>query len=133
MNRYQRAALVVALMLVAVIGVACSGSSDDSAKSDSPNPTAVKNGDAQITSFEVPASAECAGKTSTTVTVSYATKDAEKRELYVDGRPVAGTERSSGSVDAAVHCDPLPHTFVMVAYDAENHRTALEKKLTTNA
>jgi hypothetical protein len=67
------------------------------------------------------------------VTVGYATSGASKQELYVDGRPVPGTDVATGSVTAPVHCDPLPHTFVMIAYDAAGRRTALEKKLTTNS
>jgi hypothetical protein len=83
-------------------------------------------------SFEVPATADCAGATSTTVTVTYATEGAKKQELYVDGRITPGTDATSGSVVAPVHCDPLPHTFVLVAYDENGRRTAAEKKLTTN-
>jgi hypothetical protein len=120
------------MVLVVAAMAACSGDSSSGAQKPATS-TSEAAGDAKVTSFEVPASAECAGSTSTTVTVSYATSGASKQELYVDGRTVPGTDATSGSVTAPVHCDPLPHTFVMIAYDTAGRRTALEKKLTTNS
>lgn len=134
-NHYRRflPVLLAGAMFVAL--GACSG--DDGGSAAGGTTTTVANnekpGTAQVTSFEVPASVECSGKTSTTVDVTYATADAKKQELYVDGRIVPGTDAASGTVSAPVHCDPLPHTFVMVAYDADGRRTPVEKKVTTNA
>jgi hypothetical protein len=126
--------LVVASLMVAALGACGGGGGDDNASGATSTTVAntEKPGTAQVTSFVVPASVECTGKTSTTVDVQYATSGAKKQELYVDGRLVPGTDAASGTVSAPVHCDPLPHTFVMVAYDANGRRTPMEKKVTTN-
>jgi hypothetical protein len=89
-------------------------------------------GAARITSFDVPKSVDCQGKTSTMVTVSYAVSKAKKQVLAVDGRELGGTGKSKASVEAPVHCDPLPHTFVLAAYDSSGKRTTQQKILTTN-
>lgn len=135
--RELRRALAVLLVVVAGAAAVAGCSSDNSsAKSSGATATTAKGGDvpgtAKVTSFEVPATADCAGATSTSVTVTYTTEGAKKQELYVDGRITPGTDATSGSVVAPVHCDPLPHTFVLVAYDPNGRRTATEKKLTTN-
>ena len=124
----------VVLAVVGVLGItACSsGSSGSSAsKATATTSAAATSGAMKVVSFEVPATAACSGKTSTTVTVTYATSGAAKEQLSVDGRPVA-LNGPSGSVQAPVHCDALPHTFVLFAYDAAGHHVAAEKKLTTN-
>jgi hypothetical protein len=66
------------------------------------------------------------------VQVRYATKGADRQDVIVDGRVVPGTESARGSVDAPVHCDPLEHTVVLVAYDSKGHRTAQTKFLHTD-
>jgi len=129
-------ALLVAIVAAAALSGCGGGDSSSSASSTTSTKTTTTQADvpgtAKVTSFEVPATAACGGATSTTVTVSYATQDAAKQELYVDGRLSPGTDAASGSLAVPVHCDPLPHTFVMVAYDGNGRRTAVEKKLTTN-
>ena len=120
------------LVLVAAVLTGCGGDSSSSAQPKATTTTADVPGTAKVTAFDVPASVACTGATSTSVTVSYGTSGSSKQELYVDGAIVPGTDAASGTVSAPVHCDPLPHTFVMIAYDAAGHRTALEKKLTTN-
>jgi ABC-type glycerol-3-phosphate transport system substrate-binding protein len=130
----QISLLVLAVALMAALA-ACSSGGDDSAQGATSTTTVSnteKPGTARVTTFDVPASVDCGGKTSTTVQVQYATSGAKKQELYVDGRIVSGTDAASGTVSAPVHCDPLPHTFVMVAYDANGRRTPVEKKVTTN-
>jgi hypothetical protein len=126
-------AIALGGMIVASLA-ACSGGSDSSSASptSTTTPAPEKPGTAQVTTFEVPASVECGGTTSTTADVQYGTSGAKKQELYVDGRLVSGTDAPTGTVTAPVHCDPLPHTFVMVAYDNDGRRTAAEKKVTTN-
>ena len=89
-------------------------------------------GDARIVTFDVPATVQCGGKTSTDVTVQYKVSGAKKSELVVDGRPYSLTD-SSGEQKATVRCDSLPHTMVLVAYDSSNQRKAEQKRLTTNA
>jgi hypothetical protein len=132
--RAQRALPIAALGALLLALSACGGGGSDSASGATSTTSAntEKPGTAQVTTFEVPQSVDCGGKTSTTVDVQYATSGAKKRELYVDGRIVPGTDAASGRVSAPVHCDLLPHTFVMVAYDANGRRTPVEKKVTTN-
>ena len=132
LRRGIAAALVVFAGAAAIAG--CGG--DDSSKA-STNPTTTSTGSdvpgtAKVTAFDVPATADCKGSTSTSVSVTYATEGAAKQELYVDGRVTPGTGAASGSVTTDVHCDPLPHTFVLVAYDANGRRTTAEKKLTAS-
>jgi hypothetical protein len=115
---------VTVISTVVVTGAVLAGAAAGSSKSD--------GGAARIKSFDVPKSVDCQGKTSTTVTVSYAVSKAKKQVLAVDGRQLGGTGKSKGSVDAPVHCDPLPHTFVLAAYDASGKRTTEQKVLTTN-
>jgi hypothetical protein len=121
--------------LLAVTAVGCSDSSDNTTKAAPSSTTpasAVQLGDARIVTFDVPATVECGGKTSTDVTVRYKFNGAKKMELLVDGRPYKLTD-SSGEQQATVRCDSLPHTMVLVAYDSSNQRTAQQKLLTTNA
>jgi hypothetical protein len=125
--RVAGASAVVAMLFVLT---GCGGSSSaDNGKKKAPTAAA---GSARITSFVVPPSASCGGKTSTTVTVTYGTSGAAKQQLSVDGRPTDLTT-SSGSVDVPVHCDALPHTFVLFAWDGRDRLTSLEKKLMTGA
>ena len=127
----------VRLLLIAAVGLgvlmsACGDSGGGSSSAAGTSTTASEApGTAKITSFEVPASVDCGGKTSTMVTVTYATTGAKKQDLYVDGRPEPGTDAPSGSLQTTVHCDLLPHTFVLIAYDAAGRRTPVEKKMTT--
>jgi hypothetical protein len=64
--------------------------------------------------------------------VQYATTGAKRQQVIVDGRDVPGTEAANGSVDAPVHCDPLEHTVVLVAYDSQGHRTSQTRFLHTD-
>ena len=91
------------------------------------------SGDARISSFEVPKTVECGGKTSALVTVDYVTTGAAKVLLVVDGLPQPTLAAKRGSVDAPVHCDTLPHTFVLAAVDSAGQRTSQQRLLTTNA
>jgi hypothetical protein len=124
--------LVVASGALVVAGCGGDGSSNAETTTTTKASASDVPGTAKVTSFEVPATASCNGATSTTVSVTYATEGAKKQELYVDGALTPGTEAATGSIVAPVHCDPLPHTFVLVAYDANGRRTTSEKKLTTS-
>jgi hypothetical protein len=128
-----RRSLTVLAVLVGTTTLiaACSGSSASTNSTTSTSDAGSAPGTAQIAAFDVPASAQCGGKTSTMVPVHYAVTGSTKQLLRVDGRDVPGTEATSASLSVAVHCDPLPHTFVLVAYDAKGRRTALQKLLTT--
>ena len=134
-HQLGRRALPILVLVGVLTGTLASCSGGDNNASGGTTTTVAnteKPGTAQVTSFVVPATVECGGATSTSVDVQYATTGAKKQELYIDGRIVPGTEAGSGTVSAPVHCDMLPHTFVMVAYDANGRRTAAEKKVTTN-
>lgn len=120
---------VVAVGVAAV--VAGCGGSGDSAASSSGSATTLSTGGAKITKFDVPASVDCAGKTSTTVAVSYAVEDGKTQELVVDGLPIEGTDAPSDTLQVPVHCDPLPHTFVLVARDSGKAPTIQRQNLTT--
>ena len=133
----MRHARLIALLLVggSALGLAAcsSGSSASSEKSTSATtiPANPDPGKAAINAFDVPASVRCGqGTTSTSVSVTYATTGAKTSKLLVDGRPTA-LSSASGSVDAPVHCDSLPHTFVLFAYDAQGRYTSQQKLVTT--
>jgi hypothetical protein len=64
------------------------------------------------------------------VPVKYSTTGSSTTKLLVDGRPTP-LSSASGSVDAPVHCDSLPHTFVLFAYDAQGRYTSQQKLVTT--
>jgi hypothetical protein len=116
--------------LAAVLAFAgCSDGS--SAQSQDATTTTKPAGSARITQFDVPESVACAGATSVTVTVSYAVEDARSLILAVDGLQRDGVNVPSGALDVPVHCDPLPHTFVLVAKDAQDRDTVEERTLVT--
>ena len=131
----QRRWTAVALLSVSALWLAaCSGGSDSSSAASSTSTTKASagTGTAKVTSFDVPTSVKCTkGQTSTTVSVKYATAGAKKQQLLVDGRPTP-LSSSSGSLDAPVHCDSLPHTFVIVAYDSGGRYTSLQKLVSTS-
>jgi len=124
-------ALVVVSVLAAAACSDSSNSSSNASPSSTTSPTAVQLGDARIVTFDVPATVQCGGKTSTDVTVHYKVSGAKRSELVVDGRPYKLTD-SSGDEKVTVRCDSLPHTMVLVAYDSSDKRTAEQKLLTTN-
>jgi hypothetical protein len=134
MNLYR---IVTASVLV-VAAVTLAGCSDDSTPKAAVKSTDVTTTTAgaatavKITSLEVPPTIDCNGKTSVDITVAYAVEGATRQELYIDGRKVDGTDQPSGSITTWVHCDTLPHTIDVVGYDAKDHHTALEQKVTTN-
>ena len=134
MRKYRRMVGAMAVAGAALALAACGGSSSDNAARAAKSTTTTSAGipgTAKITSFDVPPSASCpSGATSMTVSVNYGTTGAKKQVLYVDGRPQQ-LDAASGAVDAPVHCDAVPHTFVIVAYDANGRQTAQEKKLVT--
>jgi hypothetical protein len=121
-----------AAIVVVLAAAACdsSSSSGDAAPS-----TTQKSGAAKIVSFDVPATVQCAANTpSTTFAVSYDVSGAKRQELLVDGRVEPGTNAASATLSSVpVHCDAVPHTVVIVAYDANNRRTAMQKILKTLA
>jgi len=47
------------------------------------------------------------------------------------GSPAArhGVDAPSGTVDAPVHCDGVPHTVALIAFDAKGARTSQVKLL----
>ena len=127
--------------LVLALG-ACSSSSKSHAStpptttapaaSSTTAPTVSQAGAARIVTFVVPASVNCNGASSTKVPVEYKVTDAARQELSVDGLAVDGVDKPSGTVDAPVHCDGVPHTVALIAFDAKGARTSQVKLLTTN-
>jgi hypothetical protein len=126
---------IVGVAVGGVLLAACSSSSGSESSKSTPTVTTAdaRPGSAKITALDIPPSVECQGKTSTSVTIQWATSGAAKRELYIDGRPIADATGVSGTVDTPVHCDPLPHDVVVIAYDDAGRRTSQEKKFVTNA
>jgi hypothetical protein len=125
------AALLVSMPLLASCG-GDGGSAGASSKDQAATSTTSGPGDATISVFEVPTDVACGGKTSTSVHVKYATTHAKSQQLIVDGRPVDGTKDATGELDVPVHCDPLPHTFVLIALDSRGRPTALQKIVNTS-
>jgi hypothetical protein len=126
----RRGAVVIALVAASAIGLAsCGGSGDDAAASKEPDPT-VEPGSASIDSFVVPESVACNGATSANVSVQYGITGAESQRLLVDGRP-SDLPTANGTIDAEVHCDDLPHTFVLYALDDAGRPTTQQKLVKT--
>jgi hypothetical protein len=73
----------------------------------------------------------CNGQTSTKVQLGYATTGAKKVEIYIDGGLTAGSNPASGTVTVDVHCDGLPHTFVVRALDAAGNPAVAQSLVTT--
>jgi len=88
-------------------------------------------GSARIASFVVPASVQCGASSKTTVHIAYAVMNAARQEIAIDGLDVAGVGTPSGAVDAPVHCDGVPHTVALIAFDAQGARTSQVKYLNT--
>jgi hypothetical protein len=128
-REYALAAVGAGALLLA----GCSGGGNAGATNANATTTTIGHGTAKITSLEVPATAECNGKTSVTVHVTYSTEGAKSVELLVDGAAVPSATATSGALDVPIHCDPLPHTFVVVAKDASGKETSLQKLVMTNA
>ena len=128
--------------LLTILGIAtlasCGGGSSSASDTTKPTAATVAPGTAKIASFEVPATASCGGKPNVTTQVAYATSGAKSVKLLVDGGAALGADGTpltvpapTGQLVVAVHCDPLPHTFVLVAIDSSGHQTTKQVQLTT--
>ena len=127
----RRSLALLAIGLSVVFTCACGSGGGGDASADT-TPTTVEPGNAKITTFVVPAAVPCpTGSTFVTVPVQYAASGADRMKLLVDGRQVK-LDGTQGEAKADVHCDPLPHTFVVVAYDSAGGRTVEQKLLNTN-
>jgi hypothetical protein len=125
-------ALVAAVLAVMTLGVAAcsSDSSADGKPTDASSQQAAKgSGTAHITRLVVPATTACAHGTYTTVDVTYAIEGAASAELRVDGRPIPLDDPAKGTVQADVRCDPLPHDFVLFAFDDAGAYTTEKKNM----
>jgi len=125
--------LVATLATVLVAGLALAGCGSDGGADAAPQTTTrTEPGTAKIVAFEVPESTVCPeAATFTTVAVSYETAGAAKAELRVDGRPIPLNDPAGGTVDADIRCDPFPHDFVLIAYDADELLTVEQRLLNT--
>jgi hypothetical protein len=135
-HRVARSCVAAALAAASIVSLsACSSDDAKASKSAATSPsTTLGNtaaGSATIPLFDVPATVACGTETSTTVSVHYQTVGAKRQQLLVDGRDVPGTEAAEATLDVPVHCDTLPHTFVLVAYDSNDAKTTQQKLLTT--
>ena len=121
------------LLGAALLGVTVCSGSDGSSASGGTTATTAAAGAAQITTLDVPTDIVCPPDTpSTTFTVTYATTGAKKLQLVVDGRTIEGELADAATVpNVAVHCDLVPHTVVLFAYDADGQRTAEKRILNT--
>jgi hypothetical protein len=128
--------------VLTMLGVAtlasCGGGSSSASDTTKPTAATLVPGSAKIVTLDVPATASCAGKPNVTTQVAYATSGAKSVKLLVDGGAALGADGApltvaapSGQLDVAVHCDPLPHTFVLVAIDSSGHETTKQVRLTT--
>ena len=129
--------LCVAAM--ALVLASCGGGGSDAASEPSKSTTTTAApGSAKIASFDVPSQASCDGKPNVTTHVQYSVAGAASVKLLVDGGAALGadgapltTSPPSGDLQVAVHCDPLPHTFVIVAVDGSGHQTVKQVRVTT--
>ncbi len=113
--------LVAAVGVLALTAAGCGTASD-----------AAGTSSARIERLEVPAAATCgSGATSVDIPVSYRTTGATRHKLLVDGRDDGLATKADATVTVPVHCDPLPHTVVLVAYDEDGRRTSLQRILQT--
>jgi hypothetical protein len=132
---YRLASVIAALLALGALASSCAGDSSGSAspaKRGATVTTSARQGNAQITTLDAPASIACNGKTSTTVRIAYATTGAASKQLLVDGLHIDGTDPADGQLDVPVHCDQLPHTVVMVAKDADGGKTVKQTMVTTD-
>jgi hypothetical protein len=127
--------VVVSFVICALVLGACSSGSNDAGgrQAAATSSTVLVPGTAKIVSFDVPASASCgASDTNTTFQVSWNVTGAKKSVIQVDAAPVPGTSDLSGTAQATVHCDPLPHDVVLIATDANGHLTTDRKIIETS-
>src|SRR5262249_52967869 len=119
-------AFLIGTLILAGVAAGCDSTSSSSTGAPVVTTTAPpKKGSAEITSFVVPDSGAWNQAT-------YARSGAQSVDALVDGRlePLNG---SAGQYNAPVHCDGLPHTLVLVAYDAHGGQTSLSKIVTTKS
>ena len=125
------AALLVATATLAGCGSGGSSSAKSGGGTTATTEKAAGTGTAKIVSYGVQDAAACPdGKTFVTVPVTFDVSGAARVELMVDGRPLK-LDGTQGSKQVDVHCDPLPHTMVLVAYDAKDNTTFERKLLNT--
>jgi hypothetical protein len=108
----------------------CSSDSSSSTKSSGAGTSA---GTATITKFDVPESVSCpaGGPPNTTFSASWSTEGAAHVALILDGHTEPETDKPSGTASVQVHCDAIPHTVVLAAYDAKDDHTVQRKILKT--
>jgi hypothetical protein len=116
---------VLVILIAASLG-ACSSSGTSAGST-----TTTELNSVSIRSFVVPASVQCGRGSSTTVHIAYAVAGARSQQVIVDGRPETGTDASSATITAPIHCDALDHTVSIVAYDVFGHHISRVKHLTT--
>lgn len=122
---HRRRAPVLALVVAGLVAVpACGGDGSGSA-----SPSGGAGASVRILRLDVPKTAPCTKVTFTTVTVRYETRGAARAELRVNGRPIPLDDPTRGTVRADVRCDPLPHDFVLFAYDEDGEYTTRKKLL----
>ena len=132
MRVHSQGVRLAVLAVLLVVGAAACDSGGLVGAATSTTVASDAPGTAKIGAFAVPRTVTCGDQPSTTATVSYSTTGATRREVIVDGRPVPGTDEASGTVEAPVHCDPLEHTVVLVAYDDQGRRTTEKRFLHTD-
>jgi len=124
----------LALLSAAILLTACSSSAKSTGSSPvtsgAATTTTVGKSAATITKFVVPSSVRCDKGTATTIPLTYAISGAQRQGVSVDGRQTELTA-PAGRAAPAVHCDPLPHTVTLFAYDAQGRLTSQVKQLTT--
>ena len=119
-----------AMVACVLVGLAACGGSSASTDRDESSANAASS--AAITDFRVPEHVSCApGVTSVNVKITYVTTGSESTLLSVDGRQITDLEES-GALDVPVHCDPLPHTFVLVVEDADGNTASNDRVLVTD-
>jgi hypothetical protein len=123
--------LAVAAALVGAVAGCSGGGGSGSVGAGTAASSTAAAGALRIDMLDVPDSVPCNGTTSATVPVQYATSAATRVRLYVDGREIPHV-KIDDSVQVPVHCDPVPHTVVVIAYDAGKGKTSQQKNVVSS-
>ena len=83
-----------------------------------------------VTRLDVPSSVPCPDHTSTVVTATYATENADRVAFVLDGRQLPGEAGTSGRFELTIPCDGRTHVVLVTAVSPDN-QTAVDSRAVT--
>ena len=83
-----------------------------------------------VTRLDVPSSVPCPDRTSTVVTATYATENADRVAFVLDGRQLPGEAGTSGRFELTIPCDGRTHVVLVTAVSPDN-QTAVDSRAVT--